>query len=67
MGKVAGYPLPSGLPFIGDMLEQDQIAFLGGIYDDAQRVDEDGARLRESRCQQSKNALASNGRVVNEW
>ena len=31
------------------------------------RVDEDGARLRESRCQQSKNALASNGRVVNEW
>ena len=43
VGKVAGYPLPSGLPFIGDMLEQDQIAFLGGIYDDAQRVDEDGA------------------------
>ena len=43
VGKIAGYPLPSGLPFIGDMLEQDQIAFLGGIYDDAQRVDEDGA------------------------
>ena len=35
MGKVAGYPLPSGLPFVGDMLEKDQIAFLGGIYDDA--------------------------------
>ena len=43
VGKIAGYPLPSGLPFIGDMLKQDQIAFLGGIYDDAQHVDKDGA------------------------
>ena len=31
------------------------------------RIDEDGAWLRESRCQQGEDALASNGRVVNEW
>ena len=38
VGKVAGYPLPSGLPFIGDMLEQDQIAFLGLQVDGAAQL-----------------------------
>ena len=44
VGAVAGYPLPPGLPFLESLQKQDQIAFLGSIYDDALRVDEDGVR-----------------------
>merc|ERR1712023_334865 len=43
VGAVAGYPLPPGLPFLENLQNQDQISFLGSIYDDALRVDEDGA------------------------
>ena len=58
VGAVAGYPLPPGLPFLESLQNQDQIAFLGSIYDDALRVDEDGALNPTDESQWTQDAHA---------
>jgi hypothetical protein len=42
VGKVAGFPLPPGLPFLESLQKVDQIQFLEMITDDAARVDSNG-------------------------
>ena len=60
VGAFAGYPLPKGLPFLESLQNQDQIKFLGEIYDDALRVDKDGALnpSDENQWTQDAHALA---------
>ena len=43
VGAFAGFPIPKELPFLGDLQQNiDCVKFLGGLYDDAPQVQDDG-------------------------
>ena len=53
VGAFAGFPIPKELPFLGDLQQNiDCVKFLGGLYDDAPQVQDDGTISAPDRADQ---------------